>query len=86
MLTTCVSLYYQGLLFLFLVKRNDFGNKSEEFYNPSIKKVLRINDIPYQLSTAILQIGDIYPELKMCFYKEHFNVTWEGFLTTEFGL
>ena len=30
----------QGLLLLFLDKRDDFANKNEEFYNPSIKKIL----------------------------------------------
>ena len=30
----------QGLLLLFLDKRDDFYNKNEEFYNPSIKKIL----------------------------------------------
>ena len=35
----------QGLL---LDKRDDFGNKNEEFYNPSIKKILTtINGIPH---------------------------------------
>ena len=28
----------QGLLLLFLDKRDDFANKNEEIYNPSIKK------------------------------------------------
>ena len=28
----------QGLLLLFFDKRDDFANKNEEFYNPSIKK------------------------------------------------
>ena len=28
----------QGLQLLFLDKRDDFANKNEEFYNPSIKK------------------------------------------------
>ena len=54
----------QGLLFLFLDKRNDFANKSEEFYNPSIKKVLAtINDMPHQFFASGLQAGDIYSEL-----------------------
>ena len=35
---------------------------------------------------AGLQARDIYPELKQYFYKEHSNVTWEGFLTAKFGL
>ena len=40
----------QGLLLLFLEKRDDFANKNEEFYNPSIKKILvTINGMPNQL-------------------------------------
>ena len=31
---------FQGLLLLFLDKTDDFVNKNEEFYNPSIKKIL----------------------------------------------
>ena len=39
-----------GLLLLFLHKRDDFANKNEEFYNPSIKKVMTtINGMPHQL-------------------------------------
>ena len=77
----------QGLLLLFLDKSDDFANKNEECYNPSIKKILTtINGMPYQLFAAGLQAGDIYPELKKYFYKEHYNVTWEEFLTTKFGL
>ena len=30
----------QGLLLLFLDKHDDFANKNEEFYNPSIKEIL----------------------------------------------
>ena len=46
-----LSVYsFQGLLLLFLEKRNDFANKNEEFYNPSIKKVLiTINGMPHQI-------------------------------------
>ena len=77
----------QDLLLLFLDKRDDFANKNEEFYNPSIKKILTtINGMPHQLFAARLQITDIYPELKKYFYKEHSNVTWEDFLTTKFWL
>ena len=62
-------------------------NKNEEFYNPSIKKILTtINGIPHQLFAAVLQARDIYPKLKKYFYKEHSNVTWEEFLMTIFGL
>ena len=77
----------QGLLLIFLDKRDDFAKKNEEFYNPSIKKILtRINGDPYQLFPGGLQARDIYPELKKYFYREHSNVTWDEFLTTKFGL
>ena len=37
----------QGLLLLFLDECDDFANKNEEFYNPSIKKILTtINELP----------------------------------------
>ena len=40
----------QGLLLLFLEKRDDFANKNDEFYNPSIKNILvTINRMPHQL-------------------------------------
>ena len=67
----------QGLLLLFLKKLDDnFANKNEKFYNPSIKKVLvTINGMPHQLFAAGLQARDIYPELKKYFYKEQSNVT-----------
>ena len=77
----------QGLLLLFLDKHDDFANKNEEFYNPSIKKILTtINGMPHQLFAAGLQTRDIYPEIKKYFYREHSNVTWEEFLTTKFRL
>ena len=78
---------FQGLLLLFLNKRDDFANKNEEFYNPSINKILvTINGMPQQLLPAGLQAREIYPELKKYFYKENSDVTWEDFLTTKFGL
>ena len=77
----------QGLLLLFLDKLDGFANKNEEFYNPSIKKILvAINGMPYQLFVTGLQARDIYPELKKYSYKENSNVTWEDFLTTKSGL
>ena len=39
-----------------------------------------------QIFSTGLQARDIYPELKKCFYKEHYNVTWEEFFTKKFGL
>ena len=32
----------QGLLLLFIDKRDYFANKNEEFYNPRIKKCIRV--------------------------------------------
>ena len=73
----------QGLLLLFLDRRDDFANKNEEFYNPSINKIsVMINGTSLQLYRHGLQARDIYPELKKYFYKENSDVTWEGFLTT----
>ena len=66
----------QGLLLVFLDKRDEFASKNEEFYNPSIKKVLvAINGMPHQLFSAGLQAREIYPELKKYFYKENPDVT-----------
>ena len=77
----------RGPLLLIVDKRDDFAIKNEEFYNPSIEKVLvTINGMPNQLFAAGFPAGDIYPELQKYFYKEHSNVTWEEFLTTKYGL
>ena len=77
----------QGLLLLCLDKRNDLANKNEEFYNPSINKILVIiNGISLQLDRTGLQARDIYAELKKYFYKENSDLTWKGFLTTKFAL
>ena len=68
----------QGLLLLFLDKRDDFANKNEEFYNASIMKILvTINGMPHELFAAGSQARDIYPEIKKKFYREHSNVIWE---------
>ena len=38
----------QSLLLLFVDKRNDFADKNEKLYNPSIKKILTtINGMPH---------------------------------------
>ena len=82
---SCRSL--QGLLLVFLDKRDDFVNKNEEFYNPSIKKsVVTINRMPHQLYKSDLGVRNIYPELKKYFYKETYDVNHEEFLSTKFGL
>ena len=77
----------QGLLLLFLDKRDDFANNNEEFYNPSIKKIsTTINGMSHKLFAAELQARDSYPKIKKYFYRKHSNVTWEEFLMTKFGL
>ena len=77
----------QGLLLLFVDKQNDFANGNEKFYNPSIKKILTtINGIPHQLYPSGLLSRDIFPKAKKYFYKPDSDVTWDGFLTTKFGL
>ena len=50
----------QSLLLLFLDKRDYFANKNEEFYNPSIKKILAAtNGMSHQLFASGLQARDI---------------------------
>ena len=72
----------RGLLLLFLDKRDDFTNNNEEFYNPSIKKLLvTINGMPHQFFAAELQAREIYPELKQYFYEKNSDVTWEDFFS-----
>ena len=64
----------QGLLLLFPDKRDNFANKNEEFYNPSIKKILvTISGMPHQIFAAGLQARDISSEIKKYFYREHSN-------------
>ena len=49
----------QGLLLIFLDKRDHFANKNEEFYNRSIKKIgITINGMPHQLFAGALQARD----------------------------
>ena len=52
----------QGLRLLFIEKSDHFANKIEEFYNPTIKKVLTtINGMPHQLFAACIKAREIYP-------------------------
>ena len=77
----------QGLLLLFVDKQKEFGNETEKFYNPLIKKILTtINGIPHQLYPGGVLSRDIFPEAKKYFYKPDSDVTWGEFLTTKFGL
>ena len=58
----------QGLLMVFLDKRDIFADKNEEFYNRTINKVLTTsNHMLLQLFAAGLHARDIYSELKICF-------------------
>ena len=67
---SCRSL--QGLLLVFLDKRDDFVNKNEEFYNPSIKKsVVTIHGMPHQLYKSDLGVRNIYPKLKKVFLQRN---------------
>ena len=51
----------QDLLLLLFDKHDDFANKNEEFYKPSLKKILTtINGMHHQLFAASLQARDIY--------------------------
>ena len=75
-----------GLLLLFLDKHDDFAHKNEGFYNPSIRKILMtINGMPHQLYTGGLKAREIYPELKIYFYKENSYVNNEKSLSAKFG-
>ena len=47
-MNNCFFRPLQGLLLSFLNKRDEFANKNEDFYSPSIKKILvTINDMPH---------------------------------------
>ena len=61
----------QGLLLLFVDKRDDFADKNEEFYNPSIKKIsITINGDPLQLLGAGYGLGIFTQSLKSIFTKK----------------
>ena len=63
----------RALLLLFLDKHDHFANKNEEFYNPSIKKILvTINGMPHQFYAGALGARDIYLELKKIFLQRKF--------------
>ena len=64
------------------------STKMNNFFNPSIKKILvAINGMPHQLCKGDdLGARDIYPELKKYLYKETSDVNHEEFLSTKFGL
>ena len=50
----------QGLLLLFLDKRDSFASKNKEFHNPSIKKILvTFNGVPHQLFVAGLEAREM---------------------------
>ena len=78
---------FQGLLFLFFDKHDDFAKKNYDIYKSNTMQILTaINAIPHQFFAACLQVRDICPKLKKGFYKELLNVSWEEFLTSKFEL
>ena len=80
-------MFIAGFTVTILDKRDDFANKNEELYYPSIKKVLiTVNCMPHQLFAARLQAREIYQELNKYFYRENCDVECKDFLTTKFGL
>ena len=77
----------RGILLLFKEPQTNFSNKNEQFYNPSIKKVM----ISVAGDTNQLYKGGILPrhvfnELKKYFYNNHSDIKDEDFLTTKYGL
>ena len=78
---------FQGLLFLFFDKHDDFAKKNYDIYKSNTMQILiAVNAIPHQFFAACLQVRDIFPNLKKGFYKELLNVSWEEFLTSKFEL
>ena len=69
-----------GLLLLFIDKTNHrkaFAHANEQFYNPTIEKVLvTINGSPHELYKSGILPRDLYPEVKKYFYKENSDVSW----------
>ena len=64
----------QGILLFFLEDRNDFDNKVENFYNPTIKKVnITIDGDPHQISKVSILPRNMYPEICKKFYQENSN-------------
>ena len=54
----------QGILLLFLEDRDDFNNKVETFYNPTIKKVnVTINGDPHQFFKGAILPRNMFPEI-----------------------
>ena len=68
----------QGLLLLFPDKSDEFASKYEDFYNPSIRKMLKIvNGMPHQLFVPILLAREIYPEIKKSIFTKK-TLLWRG--------
>ena len=60
----------QGLLLLFVDKRDDFANKNEEFYNPSIKKISITMATHFNFLGAGYGLGIFTQSLKSIFTKK----------------
>ena len=76
----------QGLLLVFLDKRDNLANRNEEFYNLSIKKILvTIDGMPHHLFAAGELKGEFIQSWKNIFTK-NILMYHEEFLTTKFAL
>ena len=63
----------RGLLLLFVDKAN---HRYENFYNPTMEKVLvTINGCPHELYKSGILARDLYQEVKKYFYKQNYDVS-----------
>ena len=80
----------QGILLLFLEDRDDFDNKVETFYNPTIKKVnVAIDGDPHQLFKGAILPRNMFPEICKKFYQENSDVVFSKVLnhaSMDYGL
>ena len=76
----------QGILLFFLKDRDDFDNKVETFYNPTIKKVNVTICKPHRLFKGGILSCNMFLEICKKFYQENSNVTFSEYLTTKYGL
>ena len=68
-------------------RKQILANKNEQFYNPSIKKVMiSVAGDTNQLYKGGILPRHVFTELKKYFYKNHSDIKDEDFLTTKYGL
>ena len=75
------------MLLLFVEDQADFAYNVEKFYNPTIKKInITIDGDPHRLHKGSILPQDMYPEIRKKIIQENFNVSFEEYLTTKYGL